>query len=60
MRAGGLARACGLAHLCHGRLVMRIAICGSRSGARLFAVFFVAMSLDGSDEEQACGEQRQK
>ena len=60
VRAGGLASIRSLAHLRHGRLVVHIAIGGSRRGARLFAVLFVAMSLNGSDEEQACGEQRQK
>ncbi len=60
VRAGRLASIGSLAHLRHGRLVVRIAIGGSRRGARLFAVLFVAMSLNGSDEEQACGEQRQK
>jgi hypothetical protein len=32
---------------------MRIAIRGGRRGARLFAMLFVAMSLNWSDDEQA-------
>ncbi|GAA3785460.1 hypothetical protein GCM10022600_01000 [Qipengyuania pelagi] len=60
VRARGFASIRSLTHLRHGRLVVRIAIGGSRRGARLFAMFFVAMSMNGSDEEQACDEQRQE